>query len=349
MKKQKKKKATFIRPLYLSLATFLILFFYSWVSDTIYTVHLPDGQKNMELYSTEMQDDLSLTMSKAISEAKESVTLIIYTLSDPKIIKSLREKSQSTCVVKVICNATTCLDVEKKLGSRVKVLKRFIKGLMHIKILIIDAKQTWIGSANMTRESLRHHGNLVMAIESESIAEMASAKARSFTETKRLHSIPYGSFSQGEQKAELWFLPDDPRAIGRLKGLIQGAQKTLRIAMFTWTRRDLADEVIAAKKRGVKVEVVLDKKTAAGTSAGIAKMLLNGGVKVKLSQGQALLHHKFMQIDGKTLVNGSANWTKAAFESNDDCFVVLSPLLEDQRQFLDKMWSVILGDSTDAY
>ncbi len=348
MKKRKKMNTAAVRSFSLSILTFFIFIFYSWISDTVYTVHLPNGHHNVELYSTEMQNDLSMTMSKAISEAKDSVTLVIYSLTDAKIIASLREKSKTSCIVKVICDAKTCPDIEAKLGPQVKVLKRFIKGLMHIKILIIDSRQTWIGSANMTRESLRHHGNLVMAIESESIAEMASAKVRSFTSTERLHSIPHASFNQGEQKAELWFLPDDPRAIGRIKGLIQGAQKTLRVAMFTWTRRDLASEVIAAKKRGVKVEVVLDKGTAAAASKGIAKMLLESGVKVKLSQGKALLHHKFMQIDGKTMVNGSANWTKAAFETNDDCFVVLSPLSESQQIFLDKMWTIIIGDSTDA-
>lgn len=347
MKKPKQKKAIFVRPLSLSLVTLLVFLFYSWASDTIYTVHLPDGQHHVELYSTEMQDDLSLTMSKAISEAKESVTLIIYSLSDPKIIASLRHKSESGCIVKVICDAKTCPDIEIKLGPSVQVLKRFIKALMHMKILIIDSKQTWIGSANMTRESLRHYGNLVMAIESESIAEMAAAKARSFTSTERLYVIPHASFSQGEQKMELWFLPDDPCAVGRLKKLIQEAQKTLRIAMYTWTRRDLASEVIAAKKRGVKVEVILDKGAAAGAGEEIAKMLLNNGVKVNLSQGDALLHHKFMQIDRKTLVNGSANWTAAAFKSNDDCFVVLTPLSEKQQEFLDKMWSVILRDSNN--
>lgn len=347
-KRTLKKKLLPSKRVLLSCGISLVMLLYAWLAEAIYTVHLPDGEHPVEFYSTEMQDDLSLTMSKAIDEAKTSVTLIIYSLTDPKVIRSLREKSHSSCLVKVICDAKTSPDLDEKLGPNVKLLKRFIKGLTHIKLLIIDEKQVWVGSANMTRESLRHHGNLMAAIDSEPLAAMASAKARSLTSTKRLQCITHRSFPLGQQAVELWFLPDDPMALARLKGLIQTAQKSIRIAMFTWTRRDLAQEVIAAKKRGINVKIVLDRSAAMGAGEQITKMLIHAGVNVKLSQGTPLLHHKFMQIDDHTLVNGSANWTMAAFEKNDDCFIVLHPLLESQQQFLDKTWYIIEHDSNAA-
>jgi cardiolipin synthase A/B len=319
-----------------------------WVAETLHAVRLPDGDHPVELYSTEMQDDLTLVMNKAINEAKSSITLVIYTLTDHRIINSLKSKSESGCVVKVICDSKTCPNIEMKLGPKVKILKRFFKGLMHIKMLIIDEKQTWIGSANMTRESLRHHGNLVAAIDSETFAEMGSAKVRSFSETERLHHIPHQTFEIGPQQVELWFLPDDPRAVSRIKQLIQGAQKNIRIAMFTWTRRDFANEVISAHKRGVNIEIVLDRSAANGAGEKIAKLLLAGGIDVKVSSGGPLLHHKCMIIDDTILVNGSANWTLAAFDKNDDCFVVIYPLLESQQKYLNGTWKVIRDDASPA-
>lgn len=332
----------------LSLGISIVMLLYAWIAEAIYTVNLPDSDHPVEFYSTEMQDDLSLTMSRAIELAKGSVTLIIYSLTDPKIICSLKDKSAAGCLVKVICDAKTSPDLDEKLGPNVKLLRRFIKGLTHIKLLIIDEKQVWIGSANMTRESLRHHGNLMVAIESAPLAAMAQAKARSLTSTERLQLLTHRSFPLGQQDVELWFLPDDPMAIARLKKLIQSAQKTIRIAMFTWTRRDLAQEVIQAKKRGIKVTVVLDRSAAMGAGEQITAMLRKGGVRVKLSQGAPLLHHKFMLIDNCTLVNGSANWTMAAFNKNDDCFIVLHPLLESQQLLLNKTWRVIMQDSGDG-
>lgn len=328
---------------------FLIFMFYAWIADAIYTIHLPSSDHPVELYSTEMQDDLTLTICKAINAAQKSVTLVIYNLTDARVIHSLREKSYQDCEVKIICDFKNSSKLESKLGPKVKILKRDIKGLMHIKMLIIDNHQTWIGSANMTVESLRHHGNLVTAINSEPFAEMALTKARSLQNSNEFHlPIPHRIFSLGQQNIEFWFLPDDPMAVARLKKLIQGAKKTIRIAMFTWTRLDLAQEVINAKNRGVIVEVALDRSSAMGSSALIAKMLAKAGINLKVSNGAPLLHHKAMLIDDAILVNGSANWTKAAFASNDDCFIVVYPLAAPQKHFLNKMWNLILADASQA-
>jgi len=325
----------------LGIVALLVMSLYGWIAESVTTVRFPDVNEPSLLYSTETRDDLGLTMSRAISEAKESVTLTIYTLTDPAIINSLKKKSLEDCKVKVICDAKTSSKLEQQLGPKIEVVKRFFDGLMHQKILIIDNRQTWIGSANMTGASLRHYNNLVTAIDSEALAHAATAKANSLFSNKRGTALGYQSFSVGGQKVELCFLPDDQEAVQRLKALIHSAKKTLSIAMFTWTRFDLAKAVIDAKKRGVNVQVALDNGCAAGASAKVAALLKKGNIPVKCNRGANLLHHKFMYIDGTTLVNGSANWTKAAFESNDDCFIILHDLTVEQRQFMDKLWNII--------
>lgn len=351
MSRNKSKQANAflrIRRLLISCGVSLVALFYAWLGGHLFGVQLPSEESPVELYSTEMQHDLGVILCKAIDEAKSSVTLVIYTLTDRNIIKSLREKANSGALVKVICDAKTSPNIETLLGSQVKILRRYLKGLTHTKMLIIDEKQTWIGSANMTSESLRHYGNLVAAIDSAPLAAMASAKARSLTATERMQLLPHRIFPVGRQFVEMWFLPDDPRAISRIKGLIRNAQKSIRIAMFTWTRRDLANEVIAAKRRGVQVEIAIDQSAAAGAGAEITQMLLKGGIRVKLGNGSTLLHHKFMEIDHKILVTGSANWTMAAFSKNDDCFIVLEPLTEVQQKFMNDTWEIILQESSFA-
>ena len=90
------------RKLILSTSFFLVFLFYAWIADAINEVHLPSSDHPVELYSTEMQDNLTLTICKAIDQAEKSVTLVIYNLTDLNIIRSLKEKSHSTCEVKVI-------------------------------------------------------------------------------------------------------------------------------------------------------------------------------------------------------------------------------------------------------
>lgn len=220
---------------------------------------------------------------------------------------------------------------------------------MHLKILVIDESQLFMGSANMTGESLRMHSNLMTGMESPALASLVKKKADSMEEVGcNSATIPHQDFLMGGQKVEFWFLPDDKGAANRIKGLIEAATKTIRIAMFTWTRRDFAEAVIDARKRGVKVEVILDFAQSQSASAPIMKFLIQRSIPVRLSQGNGLLHHKMMLIDGTTLVNGSANWTKNGFTQNDDCFIVLHDLTEGQRSQLDSLWSIMVKESAPS-
>jgi cardiolipin synthase len=94
------------------------------------------------------------------------------------------------------------------------------------------------------------------------------------------------------------------------------------------------------------VEVVIDHYSGKGASAKIVKLLKEHHVPVRLSRGGPLLHYKFMYIDGKVLVNGSANWTKAAFTQNDDCFVVLHALTAGQRECMESLWQIIWSEGS---
>jgi cardiolipin synthase len=49
-------------------------------------------------------------------------------------------------------------------------------------------------------------------------------------------------------------------------------------------------------------------------SASILCLLEKEEIVVYLRRGKGFLHHKFAYINEKILVNGSANWTNAAFK-----------------------------------
>ena len=146
------------------------------------------------------------------------------------------------------------------------------------------------------------------------------------------------------QKVEFWILPNDTDAVTRMIQLFRSAQKSIRVAMFTWTRIDFTQELIAAAARGVKVEAVLDRYAGKGANAKIVEMLAKAKIFVALSTGKGLLHHKFAIIDN-TLVCGSANWTGLAFKSNDDYLVIIDPLTTDQKTKLNQLWDVIKKQS----
>ncbi|NGX42623.1 MAG: Phospholipase D [Chlamydiae bacterium] len=321
----------------------LLTFF--WIGNTLISTRTPQEGKPAELYSNQTLDDLQLTFSQAIKEAESSVQLIIYTLTDKKILHALRTQSEEGIDVQIICDAEASRSVVKKLGPKVKTVLRKAKGLMHQKILVVDGKKVWIGSANMTPTSLRAHHNLVLGLQNSDLAKNILEKKQTMTDKGAIHPVTTCNFDIGGQDVEMWFLPDNPDGDKRIKQLIQTAKKTIKVAMFTWTRLDLVNEIIHAKNRGVATQVALDAHSGAGVSAKVAAALHSGGVPIRFSKGEAILHHKFMIIDDRVLVVGSANWTHAAFTKNDDCFVVLQDLTVPQKRFLKNLWRVIVADS----
>lgn len=324
------------------LLIFLVMLIGGWLAQESLHPELPSSSGPLELYSNQARDDLSILYRSAIDRAERSVLLIIYSLSDAKVIEALRKKAEAGIDVRVICDAKACQNIRERLGSRVAVTRRAGEGLMHQKILIVDEEEIWLGSANMTSESLKMHGNLVMALHNLSLANWIDEKSTTLKEEgSSVGSFSHRTFPLENQILELSFLPDDQEGISRLLQLIQQAKKSLRVAMFTWTRRDLAQAIIQADKRGVNVEVVIDHHSGKGASSKIVELLKSKGIRIGLSSGPSLLHHKFLYIDGEILVNGSANWTKAAFTQNDDCFMILSPLTLRQVEKLETVWKTI--------
>jgi hypothetical protein len=106
------------------------------------------------------------------------------------------------------------------------------------------------------------------------------------------------------------------------KKLIQKAKHSIQVMMFEMGYYDghpstpsnlLVRDLIDAKKRGVKVEVILevkegeDRTTKRNRHTG--KVLSEGGVEVIYDSLFKTTHAKLMVVDGQLLLSGSTNWT----------------------------------------
>jgi phosphatidylserine/phosphatidylglycerophosphate/cardiolipin synthase-like enzyme len=292
---------------------------------------LPDQPKSTEppkFYSNQAQQDLRLTLVDAIRKAHQSIHLVMFGLSDTAILNALSRKSIPTVVYYDPNGSPNLWNVLPNV--ELYPVRGF--GLMHQKILICDRETIFIGSANMTSASLAMHDNLVIGFKSQKVAQ--------FLIDKTPKSPGYLRATVGSQDIEIWLLPD-PRghALQDLRKKIRSAHESLKIALFTFTHPALVDEVIAAQNRGVQVTLLIDMHSALGASTTAVERIKKAGIRVLMSKGIQLLHHKFILIDDETLVTGSANWTKAAFYNNSDCILVLHQLNEDQKKFMNRMWS----------
>jgi phosphatidylserine/phosphatidylglycerophosphate/cardiolipin synthase-like enzyme len=107
-----------------------------------------------------------------------------------------------------------------------------------------------------------------------------------------------------------------------LINLISQARKSVYVAIYSFTRDGLARALIDAKNRGVEVKVIIEEENAYGQGSDY-RMLKEAGVDIRLDGNPALMHHKFMVVDGEIIVTGSYNWSTAAEDRNDENFVVI--------------------------
>ena len=106
---------------------------------------------------------------------------------------------------------------------------------------------------------------------------------------------------------------------------LERASKSVHCSLYGITNLRLANDLIAAKKRGDDVGVGLDKKQAAGKSDLHAK-LQEAGILVEIKPVNVLEHNKFCVVDGVTVVMGSWNWSNnAQKQDNSDVIITDCP------------------------
>lgn len=105
--------------------------------------------------------------------------------------------------------------------------------------------------------------------------------------------------------------------------LTQDASKFVYFAIYTFTRADIKDALLAAKYRGLKVEGITDTsqyETAPGQKK-IIDELRAAGIPVYEQNTSGIMHMKAIVTD-KAYASGSFNWTTAAATINDEVLEV---------------------------
>lgn len=105
---------------------------------------------------------------------------------------------------------------------------------------------------------------------------------------------------------------------------INREQRQLSAALYWFTSGPIAQALIAAKNRGVEVEIIVDQDTVTGI-AGKAQELVQEGIPVFVYNGgnSSIMHHKFWIFSDGTLITGSFNPTQRANKANHENIIIL--------------------------
>lgn len=307
-----------------ALLFFIALFFYPKPSLTL--------NNPLYLAFNQCDEDIRAIFYKEILAAKKSIDLSIYSLNDPKIVAALEQALERKVSIAIRTDPKNLYDL-KKLRSFIYPDASSAK-LMHQKILIIDEERVWIGSANFTKASLCSHDNGILGIWDRSVAQALLHKQG-------------GEFVIQGQKLALFFLPQERhKAYSALKEELTKAKKSIQVAMYTWTHPELTDLIVQKKQEGLAISVVIDSASFSGSSKKAMEKLSAGGVALLVPTYSPMFHHKMAIIDNSTLILGSANWTKAAFKKNDECFLILYNLTEKQCAKIEVLWHILRAIGT---
>lgn len=149
-------------------------------------------------------------------------------------------------------------------------------------------------------------------------------------------------FSLTLNAQESFFLmpKEQKEALSALLQSIHQSQKSLDIAIYSFTNRELSKAIRKAAERGIAVRLIYDEsanKNADVSTIGYLAKYRNievctlSGNRSKNNKYDGLMHMKMAIIDQKILVLGSANWSKSAFENNYETL-----LLSENRAWVEK-------------
>lgn len=103
---------------------------------------------------------------------------------------------------------------------------------------------------------------------------------------------------------------------------METALSELLICVFTISDDRLSDAIMSAHRSGLTVRVISDNDKMHDRGSDVER-LYQAGVDVRIDRSPEHMHHKFMVIDGRTVMTGSYNWTRSAETRNEENIIAV--------------------------
>ena len=134
---------------------------------------------------------------------------------------------------------------------------------------------------------------------------------------------PQSSIPQGVQ---VYFSPNGG-ATEAVVNALNHATNTVLVQAYSFTSAPIAGALVQAQRRGVKVQVILDKSQRTEKYSE-ADFLKHEGIPTLIDAEHAIAHNKIMLIDDYLVLTGSFNFTRAAEEHNaENLLLINDPVL----------------------
>lgn len=197
--------------------------------------------------------------------------------------------------------------------------------LMHNKFVIIDGRSVWTGSMNLTLNGAARHNNNLLELRSAEAARRYQAEFdEMFAQGQFGPRSPRGEtapIDAGTGRLAVYFGPEDELAVALL-GALAGARERIRFMAFSFTLDDLGAMLLQRANAGAQVQGIFERVGSESVWSELGPLYC-AGLDVRQDGNPYLLHHKVFIIDDDTVVTGSANFSAAGTESNDENMLII--------------------------
>lgn len=323
-----------------------------------------------------------------IGDAKNTLDLEQFYVSDQAgeplapVLAAIQEAGKRGVKVRLLVDSKfyqTYPDSVKQIGATANSEARTIDystygGVQHAKFFVVDGKDSFAGSQNFDWRALEHIHEVGLRVTDTVIAsDLTKIFQKDWSEGVvvshgPITSQPVTNPIADERDSDLTVVASpavaNPSGIGytgdAVLGLMKSAKKTIRIQVMEYTTKAasngkanwkyLNDAVVAAAKRGVNVQLMVDISDVKKGKADLTALSKLANVEVRtvtipqFSGGvipfARLIHSKYLVADGADSWVGSENWSEGYFLNTRDVgFVIHSGQVADTlTQIFDKVW-----------
>ncbi len=103
---------------------------------------------------------------------------------------------------------------------------------------------------------------------------------------------------------------------------LKKARREILVQAYSFTADPITNTLVEAKKRGVHVEILLDKSNEVERYSDL-RIFLDQGLHPLIDANHAIAHNKIMIVDQKVLITGSYNFTNQAEHENAENLLIL--------------------------
>lgn len=105
---------------------------------------------------------------------------------------------------------------------------------------------------------------------------------------------------------------------------LDDAHESIRLMGYSFTSPEVVKSLVAAKRRGVDVRVVVDEKGNRNKASQAAmNVVVNAGIPLRINGQYKIMHDKVIITDEQNVELGSFNYSRSAAESNSENALVV--------------------------